>query len=97
MIDYGLTFTKRGRKAYLALTGKELRHFFCSHFLHLLEIFLPDIIFPKFKKNDTGKLIWYYLAFQGLFPIKRDGGIILPGLRVIIYDKILIIVVVYTD
>ena len=33
MIDYGLTFTKRGRKPYLTLICKELYHNFKSDFL----------------------------------------------------------------
>ena len=40
--------------------------------------FCKSYFFPKSKKNDIGKLIKCYLAFQEDFTTKRDGGIFLP-------------------
>ena len=68
MIDYSLTFTKRGRKPYLTLKGKGGIHVFCSHFLHNRLKFLRGKIFPKSKNSDTGKLIMCYLTFQEHIP-----------------------------
>ena len=79
MIDYSLTFTKRGRKPYVTLTGKGGSHFFWSHICHFWLKFLRVIFFPKSKNNDIEKLIKCYLAFQDDFTTKRDGGIFLPG------------------
>ena len=36
MIDYGLTFTKRGRKPYLTLIHREIYHIFKIDFLVLV-------------------------------------------------------------
>ena len=36
MIDYGLTFTKRGRKPYLTLIHREMYHIFKTDFLALI-------------------------------------------------------------
>ena len=36
MIDYGLTFTKRGRKPYLTLIHREMYHIFKTEFSALV-------------------------------------------------------------
>ena len=67
MIDYDLTFTKRGHKPYLTLKAKGQIHDFCRHFLHNWLIFFWANFFPKSKNNGVGKLIKYYLTFQEHF------------------------------
>ena len=50
MIDYSLTFTKRGRKPYLILTGKGGGHVFLSHICHFWLKFLRVIFFSEIEK-----------------------------------------------
>jgi len=40
MIDYGLTFRKRGRKAYLTLIGREIYLLKFHHFWSLVQIIM---------------------------------------------------------
>ena len=50
MIDYSLTFTKRGRKPYVTLTGKGGSHVFWSHICHFWLKFLRVIFFSEIEK-----------------------------------------------
>ena len=49
MIDYGLTFTKRGRKPYLTITDKEVCHVFSVGFKTLIVNNFVNNFFSKMQ------------------------------------------------
>ena len=52
MIDYGLTFTKRGRKPYLTITHKELCHIYDPDLKALPASNFRTKFLLKFNQND---------------------------------------------
>ena len=52
MIDYGLTFTKRGRKPYLTITHKEVCHIYDADLKALTENNLRTKFLLKFNQNN---------------------------------------------
>ena len=52
MIDYGLTFTKRGRKPYLTITHKKVCHIYDANLKALTENNLRTKLLLKFNQNN---------------------------------------------
>ena len=79
MIDYGLTFTKRGCKPYLTIRHKEVCHNYDADLKAVPTNNFRTKFLLKFDKDKLEYFIYSKLTFQGYFLINRDGSKIPPG------------------